>query len=75
MLWPAGRRPQDSPHEQAEHRDHARMIIGKSIAKRVRQAQHPLANRHARDHAIDDVLRNLAHQTLVRRRMLEDVRT
>jgi len=40
---------QHGPHQQAEHRDHARMVIGESIAKRVRPPQHPLANGDARD--------------------------
>jgi hypothetical protein len=50
-----------SPYEEAEHRDHARMVVGESIAKCVRQAQHPLANRDARDDMIYAVRREIRH--------------
>jgi len=42
-------------HEQSEHGQHALMVVRKPIAKRVRQAQHPLAHWRSRNDVIYNV--------------------
>ena len=37
------------------------MVVGEAIAKGVRKAEYPLANRHARDDSVDDLRREVGH--------------
>ena len=49
------------PDEEAEYGDRARIVIRETVAKRVRKAQYPLANRYARDDSVYDVRREICH--------------
>lgn len=52
---------QYGPDEQAEYSHHARMVVSETVAKCVREAQYPLANRYAWDDSVDDVRREIGH--------------
>ena len=57
---PAQRR-EDAAHEDVEHGLHERGVVGKPVAQREGQREHPLAHGGGGQHAIDEVRGGVGH--------------
>jgi hypothetical protein len=59
---------EERAQEGAEHFARELAIVRAAVAKRVRKCEHPLADRHRGEHAVDEVRRGVGHAATATRR-------
>jgi len=64
----APQRREDAAHEDVEHVAHERRVVGKPVAERKGQREHPLPHRHLGQHAIDEMRSGVGHAAPAARR-------